>query len=226
MLLRGSFVTGKGMRFHSDRRRSTLLKYLLENPERLVTKDELMKAVWPGVFVTDDSLVQCVRDIRRAIGDESQTVLKAVPKRGYRLTAPAGSASVMRRWVWPLAICASALLALVVAGIGWRFSGTPSENRSVDTRPVVVVLPFTSVGGERDELGVSLCKDFVSALSRSREFQIVIRDPSYSYVATEALPVDFVVRGAVDRYGSQMRITAQLIEAKTGELLCRAMGPP
>ena len=52
-----------------------LLKYLLENAGRLVTKDELMKAVWPGVFVTDDSLVQCVRDVRRAIGDADQSVL-------------------------------------------------------------------------------------------------------------------------------------------------------
>jgi DNA-binding winged helix-turn-helix (wHTH) protein len=52
-----------------------LLKYLLENTGRLVTKDELMQAVWPGVFVTDDSLVQCVRDVRRALHDESQSVL-------------------------------------------------------------------------------------------------------------------------------------------------------
>jgi DNA-binding winged helix-turn-helix (wHTH) protein len=60
-----------------------LLKYLLQNAGRLVTKDELMKAVWPGVFVTDDSLVQCVREVRRAIRDADQSVLRAVPKRGY-----------------------------------------------------------------------------------------------------------------------------------------------
>lgn len=66
-----------------------LLKYLLQNEGRLVSKDELIKALWPGVFVTDDSLVQCVRDVRRAIRDADQSVLRAVPKRGYRFTIPA-----------------------------------------------------------------------------------------------------------------------------------------
>ncbi|TIQ08334.1 MAG: adenylate cyclase, partial [Mesorhizobium sp.] len=52
-----------------------LLKYFLNSPGRVVSKDELMKAVWPDVFVTDDSLVQCVRDVRRALNDEGQSVL-------------------------------------------------------------------------------------------------------------------------------------------------------
>jgi Tol biopolymer transport system component/DNA-binding winged helix-turn-helix (wHTH) protein len=59
------------------------LKYLIENRGRLVTKDELMHAVWPDSFVTDDSLVQCVRDIRRSLGDNSQHFIKTVPRRGY-----------------------------------------------------------------------------------------------------------------------------------------------
>jgi DNA-binding winged helix-turn-helix (wHTH) protein len=59
------------------------LKYLIENRGRLVTKDELMHAVWPDSFVTDDSLVQCVRDIRKSLGDNSQHFIKTVPRRGY-----------------------------------------------------------------------------------------------------------------------------------------------
>jgi DNA-binding winged helix-turn-helix (wHTH) protein len=62
-----------------------LLRHLMDNAGLLISKDELMKAVWPNVFVTDDSLVQCVRDVRRAIRDDDQSVLKAVRKRGYRL---------------------------------------------------------------------------------------------------------------------------------------------
>jgi Tol biopolymer transport system component/DNA-binding winged helix-turn-helix (wHTH) protein len=60
-----------------------LLVYLVENPGRLITKDELMKTVWPDSFVTDDSLVQCVRDIRRVLEDDSQQYIKTVPRRGY-----------------------------------------------------------------------------------------------------------------------------------------------
>lgn len=49
----------------------------------LVTKDELMQAVWPGVAVTDDSLVQCIKEIRQAIGDDKHHVITTVVKRGY-----------------------------------------------------------------------------------------------------------------------------------------------
>lgn len=59
------------------------LRYLLENRGRLVTKDELIQAVWPDSFVTDDSLVQCLMDIRRALGRDSQNYIKTVPRRGY-----------------------------------------------------------------------------------------------------------------------------------------------
>ena len=64
------------------------LKYLVENNNRLVTKDELIKAVWTDAFVTDDSLVQCLVEIRRALGDEAQSCIKTVPRRGYIFTAP------------------------------------------------------------------------------------------------------------------------------------------
>ncbi len=63
------------------------LQYLVGHPGRLVPKDELMKALWPDSFVTDDSLVQCFVELRRALGDQAQALLKTVPKRGYIFTA-------------------------------------------------------------------------------------------------------------------------------------------
>src|SRR4051794_14830575 len=63
------------------------LKYLVENPGRLIGKQELMEAVWPGAFVTDDSLVQCTLELRRALNDRGQQLLKTVPRRGYLFTA-------------------------------------------------------------------------------------------------------------------------------------------
>jgi predicted ATPase/DNA-binding winged helix-turn-helix (wHTH) protein len=63
------------------------LKYLVEHPGQLVGKQELMQAVWPDSFVTDDSLVQCTLELRRALGDRSQQLLKTVPRRGYLFTA-------------------------------------------------------------------------------------------------------------------------------------------
>jgi DNA-binding winged helix-turn-helix (wHTH) protein len=63
------------------------LKYLVEHPGRLIGKQELMQAVWPDAFVTDDSLVQCTLELRRALNDRSQELLKTVPRRGYLFKA-------------------------------------------------------------------------------------------------------------------------------------------
>ena len=63
------------------------LKYLVENPGRLIGKQELIQAVWPDAFVTDDSVVQCTLELRRALDDRSQQLLKTVPRRGYLFTA-------------------------------------------------------------------------------------------------------------------------------------------
>ena len=48
-----------------------LLRHFVENPGRLIGRDEIMQAVWPGVFVSDDSIAQCVRDIRRVLRDDA-----------------------------------------------------------------------------------------------------------------------------------------------------------
>ena len=63
------------------------LKYLVLNPGRLIGKQEFMQAIWPDSFVTDDSLVQCTIELRRALGDHDQQLLKTVPRRGYLFTA-------------------------------------------------------------------------------------------------------------------------------------------
>ncbi len=60
-----------------------VLSYLVENNGRLVSKDELIHAVWVDTAVTDDSLVQCLMEVRRALGDEAQQIIKTVPRRGY-----------------------------------------------------------------------------------------------------------------------------------------------
>lgn len=60
-----------------------VLTYLIQNDGRLITKDELIERVWNGTAVTDDSLVQCLKDIRRALGDDAQRTIKTVPRRGY-----------------------------------------------------------------------------------------------------------------------------------------------
>jgi DNA-binding winged helix-turn-helix (wHTH) protein len=77
----------------------TVLRYLVENAGRLVSKDELIRAVWPNVVVTDDSLTRCMSDVRLALEDREQRIIKTVPRRGYLLAAlvsPAIDAALAR----------------------------------------------------------------------------------------------------------------------------------
>ena len=64
-----------------------LLCHLAENAGRLVSKQELHDAVWGHVAVSDDALVQCIRELRRKLGDVDRTVIRTVPRRGYLLNA-------------------------------------------------------------------------------------------------------------------------------------------
>jgi TolB-like protein/DNA-binding winged helix-turn-helix (wHTH) protein/Tfp pilus assembly protein PilF len=69
-----------------------VLEYLVRNPGRLVTRRELMDAVWGPAVVTDDSLTQCLIDIRRALGDEGQQAVRTVPRRGFVFELPVATA--------------------------------------------------------------------------------------------------------------------------------------
>ena len=64
-----------------------VLRYLAEHAGRLVSKDELIHAVWPDLFVTEDSVVQCIGDIRAALRDDAHRIIKTVPRRGYLFAA-------------------------------------------------------------------------------------------------------------------------------------------
>lgn len=66
-----------------------VLRHLADNAGRLVSKKELFEAVWPNVAVTDDSLVQCIRELRDKLGDTKHQLIRTVPRRGYLLNASA-----------------------------------------------------------------------------------------------------------------------------------------
>ena len=66
------------------------LTYLVENTGRLISKEELMSAIWPDATVTDDSLVQCLIEIRKVLGGDAQRYIKTMPRRGYIFDAQVG----------------------------------------------------------------------------------------------------------------------------------------
>src|SRR3954451_13233189 len=86
-LARGALLADGGAEVALRPKSFALLRLLVANPGRLLDRDAIMAAVWPGVVVGDESITQCIRDIRKALGDEAQQLLKTVPKHGYLLTA-------------------------------------------------------------------------------------------------------------------------------------------
>ena len=86
-----------------------VLRYLSENCARLVSKDELFAAVWPNLAVTDDTLVQSIGELRRALGDDGPRLIRTVPRRGYRFDS---DVSVVASPGRPLAEGGPALIAL------------------------------------------------------------------------------------------------------------------
>ncbi len=134
------------------------MRHLVENSERLVSKDELFATVWPGVAVTDDALVQSIGELRRALGEDGARLIKTIPRRGYRFEAsvsvdgphgdpgqpPEAVTGQRSRPYWPgrgtggwrTALFGSLTCAiLLVAGVLWI--GIKAERKSVDTPPLV-----------------------------------------------------------------------------------------
>jgi adenylate cyclase len=204
-----------------------VLTYLTENANRLVTKDELMAAVWPGISVTDDSLVQCVHEIRRAIGDETHAILKTAPKRGYRLDLPAQAAapaphSPARRGALAALGVAVALVAALL--VWWNPHGGVAPAGA--EAPVVAVLPFQNLGGDPEQVYFAdgITDDLITDLSKISGILVIARNSVWHYrdrsvdvrQVAAGLGARYVLEGSVRREGGRVRINAQLIDAHAG----------
>src|SRR3954462_5200752 len=92
-LHRGALLALDGVELPLRPKSFALLQLFVENAGRLLDRDTIMGTVWPDVFVTDDSITQCVGDIRRALGGEAQRLLRTVPRRGYLFAAEVSHAA-------------------------------------------------------------------------------------------------------------------------------------
>lgn len=77
--------TAAGVRISLRAKSFVLLRLMVENAGRLLTRESVMDSLWPSVFVTDDSITQCVGDIRLTLGREWSHLLRTVRHRGYTL---------------------------------------------------------------------------------------------------------------------------------------------
>lgn len=197
-----------------------VLRHLAEHAGQLITKDEFMQAVWPQTAVTDDSLVQCIHEIRRALRDHRRELVVTAPRRGYRLVLPAERDSSATK----KHLCRGSNRVVEISPNGASSQGL--EDRTVRTRLSIAVLPFVNMSTDTEQnfLSDSLAEDIITDLSRWTSMRVVsqhatsrfkVRHADMQAVARE-LDVDFLVEGSVRRMGDEIRITVQLVDPATG----------
>ncbi|MFC7739340.1 winged helix-turn-helix domain-containing tetratricopeptide repeat protein [Roseomonas sp. GCM10028921] len=217
-LTRGCLRGRDGLELALRRKSFETLRFMAENAGRLVSRSELMEAMWPEAIVTDDSITHCIADIRRAFGADGQRILKTVPGRGYLFAeqvtrGDAASARLSRD------------IAAGVPGMASEhMSGPPSL--PLPERPSIVVLPFDNLSGdpEQDYFADGMTAELTSALTRVHWLFVIARNSAFTYKGKAVdvrqigreLGVRYVLEGTVRRAGERVRIACQLVEAETG----------
>jgi TolB-like protein/DNA-binding winged helix-turn-helix (wHTH) protein/Tfp pilus assembly protein PilF len=189
-----------------------VLAHLVENAGRLVSKDELMQAVWTDVVVSDESVAKCISEVRTALGDGEQRLVKTVPRRGYILdvrvsvATPASESSVgpdgaehlgsaaavqqvpvhpRHRRLRPAVALTLVSLAIVVLTFAWLRARDPA----VPDRPSIAVLPLSSgEDPQRDYFSDGLTEDLITSLGRFRSLFVIGRASTFVYKGRRAAP--------------------------------------
>lgn len=228
-----------------------VLHYLVRHPGRLVSRRELMDAVWPGLIVTDDSLRQCLAEIRKAIDDDQHAIVRTLPRRGFRFTlavepvpgdAPANrprtvgpTPSRTQLYTWIASI--GTLLVLAAAIAWWQLdrgdpAQAPAGEPASPAQASVAVLPFADLSpqGGQAYLADGIAEEILGLLSQVDGLTVIARTSSFTYkgrnvdaqtVARE-LNVSHVLAGSVRVAQGRVRIGVQLIDPEDGTQLWSA----
>jgi TolB-like protein len=196
-----------------------LLLLFVNNPDRVISKDELLKAVWNGRIVSESTITSHINAVRKAIGDtgEDQRLLRTVARKGYRFV---GQIKVDEN---------GETQQPDQPDIDERASTAPNEMPSslvLPDKPSITVLPFQNLSGdpEQEYFADGIVEDIIAALSRIRWLFVIARNSSFTYKGrtvdpkgiSQELGVRYMLEGSVRKCGNKVRITGQLIDATSG----------
>ena len=213
---------GAGARIALRPQSLKVLDCLLKADGSMVGKDELVKTVWGKLAVTDDSLVQCIGEIRAAIGDAEHKVLQTEWRRGYRLVVsvhPESFGSAQDRPVEGLR----------------QTQNEQSVLADGQTYPAIAVMPFVSFDGrERSERNAeNFAAALISELARCKELRVISRQTAFtlncknlgSKEICEKLHARFLVTGHVQLNGSGIQWSLELVDGHSEEIVWTNRNP-
>jgi TolB-like protein/tetratricopeptide (TPR) repeat protein len=193
-----------------------LLVQLVQNRERVVSKDDLITLVWGGRIVSDSTFTSRINSARTAIGDNGrdQKLIRTVPRKGVRFV---GVVNEQYNGIQPAGAPPAEIHEPPRAAL-------PSPDR-----PAIAVLAFDNMSGdpEQEYFSDGISEDIITALSKQRWFLVISRNSSFTYKGksvhirqlADELGVRYVVEGSVRKSGDRVRVTAQLIDVTTGSHL-------
>lgn len=196
-----------------------LLIYLVENRDRVVSKDDLIETIWDGRIVSESTLTSRINAARKAVGDsgKDQAVIRTIPRKGFRFV---GDVQVHQD---------GAQAATGGTSTSEQPGEAPHRQLPALDRTAIAVLPFVNLSGEPEQeyFSEGISEDIITALSKLRWFYVIARNSSFIYRGKsvhhrqigEELGVRYVVEGSVRKDGDQVRITAQLVDVVTGSHL-------
>ena len=193
-----------------------LLIYLVENRDRVVSKDDLIASVWGGRIVSDSTLSSRINAARKAIGDsgEGQRLIRTIARKGLRFV---GAVRTQQNGAEPAPPSGTAPDDI-------HQQGRPAL--PLPDRPAIAVLPFTNMSGdpEQEYFSDGISEDIITDLSKIAGLTVIARNSSFTYKGRSVdvreigreLGVRSVLEGSIRRAGQRVRITAQLIDAESG----------
>jgi len=184
-----------------------LLLHLIQNRTRVVSKDELLEAVWRGRIVSESTITSHINAARTAIGDtgQDQRFIRTVARKGFHFVGEVAESAATHAAAESL---------------------PPAPALLLPDKPSIAVLPFVNLSGdaEQDYFADGMVEDIITALSHIRWLFVIARNSSFTYKgravdvkqAGRELGVRYVLEGSVRKAANRVRITGQLIDAETG----------
>jgi len=188
-----------------------LLAYVIRNRETVVSKDDLIAAVWGGRIVSESALTTRINAARTAIGDsgEQQRLIKTLPRKGIRFVG------MVLEEEMPVRAAAADLAAQ-----------PQRPTLTLPDKPSIAVLSFANMSSdpEQDYFAEGIAEEIITALSRCTWLFVIARNSSFTYKAKDVdvrqigreLGVRYILEGSIRRASNRLRITGQLVEANSG----------